>query len=206
MPGYDPRIDAYIAKSAEFAQPVLNHVRKLVHETCPDVEETLKWGMPHFEYKGVMCGCAAFKAHCTFGFWKAAFMNDPHGVLKNAEKAAMGSFGKMTGLADLPSDMILKALIRDAMRLNDEGIKVAASERKPGGKKEAIPEPDYFTELLAKNEMAKLTWEGFPPSHRREYLEWITAAKTEPTREKRLAQAMQQLEEGKHRHWKYGKK
>lgn len=205
MATYDPRIDAYIAKSAPFAQPVMEHVRVLVHEVCPEVEETLKWGMPSFDYKGIMCGFAAFKNHCTFGFWKSALLNDPHGVLKDQEQAAMGSFSKMTSMKDLPSDKILKALIKDAMRLNEEGVKLPTATRKRGVVKNEIPEPEYFTKVLAKNKKAKATWDGFAPSHRREYLEWITEAKTEPTREKRLTQTMELLAEGKQRHWKYQK-
>lgn len=205
MPAYDPRIDTYISNAADFAQPVLNHLRELIHEACPEVRETVKWSMPYFDYKGLMCGFASFKHHCSFGFWKAALLQDPHGVLETAEKAAMGAFGRLTGIDDLPSDKILKALIGDAMRVNDEGVNVAASNRKHVGKKEAIPEPEYLTKLLAESASAKITWDGFPPSHRREYLEWITGAKTAATRDKRLAQALQQLEEGKHRHWKYQK-
>src|SRR6187401_1911968 len=119
----DARIDAYIEKSADFAQPILIHLRKLIHKACPDVKETLKWGMPSFEYKGILCGFAAFKKHCTFGFWKSSLLSDPHGVLEK-EKTAMGSLGRMASLEDLPSDKILKSLIKEAIRLNDEGIKI----------------------------------------------------------------------------------
>lgn len=206
MPVYDPRIDAYIARSADFARPILEHCRALIHEACPEVEETIKWGMPSFYYNGPMCGFAAFKKHCTFGFWKHAILAEKHQILKDAEKAAMGSFGKMTSPEDLPADKILKMLIQDAMKLNEDGIKVPAAGPKPKVTKAAIPEPEYFTALLAKNEAARETWGGFAPSHRREYLEWITGAKTEPTREKRLAQAMEQLAEGKKHNWKYEKR
>jgi hypothetical protein len=201
MASYDPRIDAYIAKSAPFAQPILERLRELVHEACPEVEETLKWSMPSFEYKGILCGFAAFKQHCTFGFWKSSLLDDPHGVLEK-EKTAMGSLGRMTSIEDLPPDKIMKALIKQAVKLNEEGVRIPTAARKRGVKNE-IPEPDYFTKLLAKNKAAKKTWDGFAPSHRREYLEWITEAKTEPTREKRLARTMELLAEGKQRHWKY---
>ena len=205
MQTYDPRIDAYIAKAAPFAQPVLEHLRELIHETCPEVEETLKWGMPSFEYKGLLCGFAAFKHHCTFGFWKSSLLHDPQGVLQDREESAMGSFGKMKSMEDLPHDKILKALIRDAMRLNDEGIKLPAATRKRGVVKNEIPEPEYLTALLSKNRTAKETWDAFAPSHRREYLEWITEAKTALTLEKRLAKTLEQLNEGRQRHWKYQK-
>ncbi len=205
MPAYDPRIDAYIAKSAPFAQPVLGHVRALVHEVCPGVEETLKWGMPTFTYHGILCGFAAFKAHCTFGFWKATLLQDPHGVLKLEEKVAMGSFGRMTGLQDLPSDSILKGLIKEAMRLNEAGESIPNAGRSMPRSKPDIPEPDYFVARLETNNDAQATWEAFSPSCRREYLEWITEAKTESTREKRLAQTLEWLAEGKKRNWKYEK-
>ena len=103
----DPRIDAYILKSADFARPVLTHFRTLVHKACPDVEETIKWGMPHFEYKGVICHLAAFKQHCSLGFWNAPAMSDPHQLLNAHGKTAMGHLGIITSLSDLPDDAIL---------------------------------------------------------------------------------------------------
>lgn len=203
---YDPRIDAYIAKSADFSKPIMEHLRQLIHEACPDVEETIKWGMPSFEYKGILCGFAAFKQHCTFGFWKHAILAEKHQMLKESEKTAMGSFGKMTSMKDLPSDKVLKMLIKDAMKLNEDGVSVPKQGRKTGEPtKPAIPEPDYFTKTLSKNKKAKQTWEAFSPSCRREYLEWITEAKTELTRDKRLTQTMEWLAEGKKRNWKYEK-
>ena len=163
--------------------------------------------MPSFEYKGILCGIAAFKQHCTFGFWKHAILAEKHPILKATEKAAMGSFGKMSSMNDLPSDKVLKMLIRDAMKLNEEGIALPNLGRKTAKPRLQIAEPDYFTKLLSmtKNKKAKQTWEAFSPSCRREYLEWITEAKTEPTREKRLAQTMEWLAEGKKRNWKYEK-
>lgn len=203
MSVYDPRIDAYIAKSADFAKPVLEHVRELVHEVCPDVVETIKWGMPHFDYLDAMCGMASFKNHCSFGFWKATLLADPNGILKLDEAAGMGSFGKMTSIKDLPKDKDLKALLREAMRLNEQGIKAEHSTRKKTVSKPEIAEPDYFSARLEKNKLAQETWRNFAPSHRREYLEWITEAKTEATREKRMDATFSQLQEGKSRHWKY---
>lgn len=203
MSTFDPRIDAYIAKAADFARPLLEHVRELVHEVCPEVQETIKWGMPHFEYLGAMCGMASFKNHCSFGFWKATLLADPNGVLKLNEAVGMGSFGKMTSLQDLPKDKDLKALLREAMRLNEDGIKAEHSTRKKAIPKREIPEPDYFTTRLKKDKLADETWQKFAASHRREYLEWITEAKTEATREKRMNETFSQLQEGKSRHWKY---
>lgn len=197
MPTIDPRIDAYIEKSADFAQPILNHLRKLVHQACPDVEETLKWGMPSFEYKGILCGFAAFKAHCTFGFWK-------HSLLDNGDlsRNAMGSFGRIASKKDLPADEVIIGLVHQAMELNEKDIRVP--KKPPAAKKELVI-PDELMKALSKNKKAKAAFDGFSYSHKKEYVEWITEAKTEPTRNKRLATAIEWLAEGKSRNWKYAK-
>jgi len=194
----DPRIDAYIAKSADFAKPILKHLRKVVHAGCLDVQETMKWSMPHFDYKGVMAGMAAFKEHCAFGFWKESLVFDSG---KTAEKTAMGSFGCIKSLADLPNEKTLIGYVKKAAALNDAGIK--APGRTQPKKKEPFAVPDYFTAALKKNPKARKTFENFPPSKRREYVEWVTEAKREETRKERLATSIQWLAEGKTRHWKY---
>lgn len=198
MPVTDPRVDAYIEKSKDFAKPILRHVRSLVHETCPDVKETLKWSMPSFEYKGILCGFASFKEHCTFGFWKQTLMESD---AFSETKTAMGSFGKLTSLEDLPSDAMMKKLIKQAMKLNDDGVKVT----KPKHEKKEVVIPEVLLEALARNEKAAETFNNFPPSCRREYAEWIAEAKTDATRDKRLATTMEWLTEGKRRNWKYEK-
>ena len=198
MPKKDPRIDGYIAKSAEFAKPILKHLRKVVHAGCPNVEETIKWSMPHFDYNGVMCGMAAFKEHCSFGFWKAALIFDGD---KKKEEEAMGHFGRIMSLADLPTEKILIGYVRKAAQLNDAGIK-APGRTKPK-KREQIEIPKYFAAALKKNAKAKKTFENLSPSNRREYLEWVTEAKREETRRQRLATSIEWLAEGKPRHWKY---
>jgi uncharacterized protein YdeI (YjbR/CyaY-like superfamily) len=198
MPTKDPRIDAYIAKSGDFAKPILKHLRKIVHAGCPEVEETMKWSMPHFDYKGVMCGMAAFKQHCVFGFWKEALIFDRD---KAAEKMAMGSFGCIRSLADLPSEKTLIRYVKKATALNEAGIKLPG--RTQPKKKEPLAVPDYFSAALKKNAKARKTFENFAPSKRREYLEWVTEAKREETRHERLATSIEWLAEGKARHWKY---
>jgi uncharacterized protein YdeI (YjbR/CyaY-like superfamily) len=190
----DKRIDAYIAKSADFAKPVLRHLRDLIHETCPDVEETVKWSMPHFDYQGPLAGMAAFKEHCTFGFWKGSLI-----VQDSGSTAAMGQFGRITNVADLPPKTVLKRYIRQAMKLNESGVKAQRVTKK----KPDIPVPDDFASALSRNSKAKAAFEAFSPSHRREYLEWITEAKTEATREKRMRTAIEWMSEGKSRNWKY---
>jgi uncharacterized protein YdeI (YjbR/CyaY-like superfamily) len=193
----DPRIDAYIERSAEFAQPVLVHLRDLIHKACPEVAETLKWSMPSFEYKGILCGFAAFKQHCTFGFWKQALM-ETDAFPKN--KTAMGSFGRITSLRDLPPDKVMIGLIRQAVELNEKGIKLP---KKPARAKKEIIVPDDLKKALSKNKAAKAQFDKFTYSHKKEYVEWITEAKTEPTRNKRLATTVEWLAEGKARNWKY---
>jgi uncharacterized protein YdeI (YjbR/CyaY-like superfamily) len=194
----DPRIDAYIAKSADFAKPILKHLRKVVHAGCPPVEETLKWSMPHFDYKGVMCGMAAFKEHCSFGFWKESLIFDGE---KSGEKEGMGSFGCIKSLRDLPDEKTLIGYVKKAAALNEAGIK--APGRTQPKKRKAIPVPDYFTAALTKNEKARKTFDAFSPSHRREYLQWITEAKREETRKERMATSLKWLSEGKILNWRY---
>jgi uncharacterized protein YdeI (YjbR/CyaY-like superfamily) len=198
MGSKDPRVDAYIARSENFARPILKHFRKIVHAGCPKVEETIKWRFPHFDYKGVMCGMAAFKKHCAFGFWKEALIFDRD---QAAEKTAMGSFGCITSLADLPGEKRLIQYVKKAAALNAAGIK--APRRTQPKKREPLEVPDYFSAALKKNVKARKTFEGFPPSKRREYLEWVIEAKREETRKERLATSIEWLAEGKPRHWKY---
>ncbi len=201
----EKKIDAYIARSADFAKPILLHIRQLVHKACPDVEEKMKWSMPFFDYKGEMlCHMASFKQHAVMGFWKASLMKDPILVENAKSETAMGHLGKICSLKDLPSDKKITAWIKEAMQLTDKGIKLPAKE-KPAATK-ALAEPDYFTKALAKNKKAKQVFENFPPSHKKEYLLWITEAKTEDTRNKRMSTALEWIAEGKGRNWKYEKK
>ncbi len=205
MKNTDARVDAYIAKAAEFARPILIHLRELVHRACPDVVETIKWGMPHFDYCGaVMCHMAAFKKHCVFGFWRAGLMEDTHGLFAGTETAAMGQMGRITSRQDLPADRVLMAYIKQAARLNKEGARPAASTRTRAPKPEAEV-PDDLAAALRKNAAARRVFEAFPPSHRREYIEWITEAKTEATRTRRLQSALEMMAEGRDRNWKYRK-
>ena len=188
----DPRIDAYIAKAAPFAQPILAHVRALVHQALPGAGETIKWSMPHFTLDGKnVAGMAAFKAHCAFMI---------HGDGRQGE--AMGQYGKIATVADLPADAELIANLKAAA----ERIQTAGTALKPRTiktPKAEIAMPPEFAAALAKVPAAEATLAAFAPSHRREYLEWITTAKAEATRDKRIAQAVEWLAEGKKRNWKY---
>jgi len=198
----EKNVDAYIMKSADFAQPILEHLRDIVHKACPGVEEKIKWGAPHFEYKGMMCGMAAFKQHCAFGFWKAALMEDKI-LMENAKsERAMGHLGRITTLKDLPSNKTLIGYIHEAMKLNEAGIKV--EKRKPAAPKD-LTMSAYFTKALNKNKIALQNFKKFSPSGKKEYVEWLEEAKTEETRNKRLTTAVEWIAEGKTRNWKYKK-
>ncbi|HLL31465.1 MAG TPA: YdeI/OmpD-associated family protein [Allosphingosinicella sp.] len=195
----DPRVDAYIARQADFARPILEHLRFAVHSACPEAEETLKWGMPHFLYKGQMlAGMAAFKAHATFGFRRAKEVLGETG----AEREAMGQFGRLTGVADLPPDEALHEMVRKAMAVTDSGTRPARSKGAPKPELQTPPELDA---ALNENPAARATFDGFPPSCRREYVEWVAEAKRPETRVKRIAQAVEWMTEGKRRNWKYEK-
>ena len=197
----EKQIDAYISKSADFAKPILEHLRKLVHDTCTDVEEKIKWGFPHFDYKGeMMCSMAAFKQHAVFGFWKSPLMKDKALLEIAKSELAMGHLGRITSLKDLPTDKKIIGWIKEAMKLNDEGKKLV--KVKPVEKKELIT-PDYFIKAVQKNKKAWTVFEAFTPGCKKEYVQWITEAKTEETRNKRLAQAIEMMAEGKKRNWKY---
>jgi hypothetical protein len=191
----DPRVDAYIAKSADFAKPILTHIRRVVHGACPDVVEGMKWSMPHFDYKGIFCGMAAFKQHCTFGFWKGSLLK-----LKPADEKAMGQFGCIRSIDDLPGAKALASIVKQASKLNDEGVSAPKPKRAP---KPPVKTPPYFKAALAKNKKALATYDAFAPSCKREYVEWITEAKTDETRAKRVASAVAWMAEGKKRNWKY---
>ncbi len=207
MPSADKRIDAYIAKSKEFAQPILTHFRALIHKTCPDVEETVKWGMPFFTYEGDnLCMMAAFKEHCVLGFWKAKLMSNKKLMENASSEAAMGHLGKIMSMKDLPPNKELVADIKEAMKLNEDGIKLPSNKKVSEEKKKALKTPAYLTAALKRNKKAWAVFDAFAYSHKKEYIQWIEEAKTEATREKRIAQAIEWISEGKGRNWKYQKK
>lgn len=193
----NPAVDAYIAKSAEFARPILKRLRALMHKACPTVEETIKWGVPHFEYKGVIAGMAAFKQHAAFGFWKRRLMKDPAGFFSKGESGMGGR--KIRSVDELPSDAVLHGYMREAVALNEQGATVPRSTRK----KPPVRVPPYLAAALKKNAKARRTFENFSASQRREYVEWLTDAKREATRERRLATAIEWMAKGKARNWKY---
>jgi uncharacterized protein YdeI (YjbR/CyaY-like superfamily) len=192
----DPRIDRYISDAAPFAQPILKHLRKLIHTACPDVGETMKWSMPFFMYKGMLCNMAAFKEHCSFGFWKSKLI-----LGDNAKDDGMGHFGRITSLSALPPDRELLGYIKEAVRLNDTGAKVPA--RSKPKEKTPLVIPDFFSAALGQNKKAQEAFENFSYSHQKEYVEWLAEAKRDETRSKRLETTLAWLTEGKPRHWKY---
>jgi uncharacterized protein YdeI (YjbR/CyaY-like superfamily) len=193
----DARVDTYIGRSAEFARPILKHLRKTVHAACPDAEETIKWGMPFFMHQGMLCMMAAFKAHCSFGIVKGKL------VFGEGERDGMGHLGKITSLKDLPGDKVLAGYIKKAAALNEAGVKISKRARSKGNKELKVP--DYFLAALKTNHKARETFENYSYSHRKEYVEWIVEAKREETRQKRIETALKWLAAGKSRNWKYQK-
>ncbi len=196
----DPRVDAYIAKSAEFARPILEHLRNVIHAGCPEAEEAIKWGMPSFLYHGrILCGIAGFKQHCAFGFWGGRGLVPDDG--KHAE--AMGQFGRIMSLKDLPAKKTLIGYVKQAMKRSDDK---AAAPKPSAAKKAPKPPPlapDDLMAALKRSKQALATYEAFSPSCKREYVEWIAEAKRAETRANRVAQAVEWMAEGKQRNWKY---
>jgi uncharacterized protein YdeI (YjbR/CyaY-like superfamily) len=197
----DKRVDAYIAKSAEFAKPILTHIRELVHQACPGAKETIKWGFPHFDDNGLLCHMASFKKHCAFGLWKAKLLSKYLKELKPVGQPAMGDLGRITRLEDLPSDTKFRRWIKEAARLNRS--KAAPAKPAPAKPRKKLLVPIYFRRELNKNPKAKATFDTLSYSHRKDYVEWVTEAKTETTRSKRIATSLEWLAAGKGRHWKY---
>jgi uncharacterized protein YdeI (YjbR/CyaY-like superfamily) len=189
MPKYDKRVDAYIAKAPDYAKPILKHLREVVHEACPECEETLKWSTPTFTYHGILCGMAAFKDHCNFVLWKGQLIKGADIVQRNIKK-----------VSDLPSKKALTNRIRKAMALNEAGVKVPRT--KPGTKK-PLAMPMDFSKAIKKSRKAATAFEKFSPSHKREYIEWINDAKRPETRTKRIATAVGWIAAGKPRNWQY---
>ena len=195
MKNMDPRVDAYIAKSQPFAQPVLKHLRAVVHEGCPGVEETMKWSFPHFTYKGILCSMAAFKEHCAFGFWKGALLEGAPGL----GREAMGQFGRIKSIDDLPPNKTIVKMVAQAAKLNEEGVKTPKVRKPELPRRAPAKAPSVFLTALRKNKKALATYQGFSPSHKREYVEWIAEAKGEDTRRRRIETAIQWMAEGKTR-------
>ena len=193
MAGKDSRVDAYIKKAQPFARPILTHLRKLVHKACPDVEETIKWRMPFFDYKGPLCMMAAFKGHAVFGFWKGKLL------FGKEDPGAMGHFGRITSLKDLPGDKRLIGYIKKAAELNERGLQ----KKRPARGSQKVSVPADLKVALGKNAKAKKTFENFSYSHKKEYVDWIADAKREETRKARLKKTIQWLAVGKSQNWRY---
>ncbi|WP_025143206.1 YdeI/OmpD-associated family protein [Pedobacter jeongneungensis] len=196
------QIDQYIINSAEFAIPILDHLRNLVHKADARIEEKIKWGMPFFDYKGTICHMASFKHHCAFGFWKGSLMNDEYRIFKERSEA-MGLLGKITSFEDLPSDEILIAYIQQAIQLNEDNVKLPPKPKSTEKKELIIPE--YFMEALNEAPDALAVFQNFSPSNKKDYILWLEEAKTEATKIKRLETTLEWLAEGKTRMWKYKK-
>ena len=201
---FTSQFDEYQEAASDFAKPIMAHLRKLVHKKCLEVVETIKWGIPHFDYKGeMMCIFAAYKNHCSFGFWKESLMSDARLKANPDLKAVKRFMGKITSLSDLPSDSELIAFIQEAMVLNEKGVKLPPRQ---DAKPAEIAIPDAFTEQLSRHEQANEVFKNKSPSFRKEYVTWITDAKTDQTRQKRIDESLEWIAQGKGRFWKYEKK
>ena len=200
---FNPKVDAYIAKTQPFAQPILTHVREIVHKACPDVDEEIKWSMPFFVLNGIVLGhMAAFKQHCAIGFWGP----EMHAVLKEdglLSENGMGSLGKVSNLKDLPSDKKLLDYYRQAAGLVASGQRTKSLVRPKKAPKAAPEIPAELVAKLKKNKVAAKVFAGFSASCQREYTDWIAEAKRPETKEKRVAKAVEWIAEGKQRNWKY---
>lgn len=197
MPSTDARTDQYIATVAPWQQSILQKFRALIHEACPEVVESIKWSRPAFEYKGVLCGISAFKHYCSLGFWKESILK----VSPSADQSVLEALGKVHEGTEPPSNAAILALLREAVRLNDEGVKVLTGKERAA--KNPLAMPADFEKALRANGAARSVFENFSPSAQREYVMWLEDAKTEATRTKRLATAVEWIAEGKQRHWKY---
>ena len=196
------QVDQYIINSAEFAIPILDHLRNLVHKADARIEEKMKWSMPFFDFKGTVCHMASFKNHCAFGFWKGSLMQDEYGFFKERTEA-MGLLGIITCLEDLPPDEILIAYIQQAIQLNENNVKLPAKSKSTAQKELVVPE--YLMEALQEDPEALAVFQNFSTSNKKDYVLWLEEAKTETTRQKRLVTTLVWLAEGKTRMWKYKK-
>ena len=201
MKNANPRVDEYIAKAQPFARPIMERVRKAFHAGCPDLDEKLKWGVPSFEHNGMLGGMAAFKQHVGFGFWKAALMDDPAGLLGDDPKASPMRV-KIRDVQELPTQRVLVGYVKQAVKLNADGAKVPRPKATKKSKAD-LDVPKYFLAAVKANGDAHATWKGFSYTNQTDYLEWVTGAKRDATRDKRLAQAVDWMAEGKSRNWKY---
>lgn len=201
----NPRVDSYIENSADFAKPVLEKIRKMVAVLCHEAVEDFKWSFPVFTYKGAnICHMAAFKHHCSFGFWLASLMDDPKGILKiGAEKDSMGSLGKITSLEQLPSIETMRLFFVQAMDLIEKGVKL---QKTPTNSSATLEISDDFQKAVLQNSTAEFHFSKMSPGKKREYAAWIDSAKTEKTRQNRLTTAIEWISEGKSLNWKYEQK
>jgi len=208
MKNRSAEVDQYIAAAPDFARPILKKLRRLFHQACPQIQETIKWGAPTFEHHGIVAAMSAFKQHVRFGFWKGNLLGEQADTFQVWGKTEMSGI-RLISMSDIPPDEPMLALIRQAVELNEQGAKAAPERRKPAKKKTAARKqlviPDYLTAALKKHARARKTFEAFSYSHQKEYVEWLTEAKQEATRQRRLATAIERLSEGKPRNWKYMK-
>jgi uncharacterized protein YdeI (YjbR/CyaY-like superfamily) len=203
---FNSKVDAYVARAQPFAQPIMERLRQLIHKACPEVEETIKWSRPFFEYRGaILCNMSGFKEHCSFGFWGEEMSVVLRGA-KVLREDGMGSLGRITGLKDLPSDKQMLGWIRQAAGFVDSGqhtSPIAARRKVVKPPKPVLETPAELATALKRNRKAAAVFAALSPSCKREYIDWIAEAKRAETRDKRIATAVEWITEGKQRNWKY---
>ncbi|MCB9876458.1 MAG: YdeI/OmpD-associated family protein [Planctomycetes bacterium] len=192
----DPRVDDYLAAAAEWARPILTELRARVHRACPGVVETIKWRRPAFELGGLIGGMSEFKEYCSFGFWQEKALLEAG----DEAEAVIEACGKITTLKQLPGKAAFARVLKLALQRNQAGGKLPRSKAK---RHPPLEVPADLAAALARDEAAKEHFDAFAPSYRRDYIEWITGAKKDATRQTRIAQAVEWLRDGKKRHWKY---
>jgi uncharacterized protein YdeI (YjbR/CyaY-like superfamily) len=198
----DQRVDAYITQAKPFAQPILKRIRAAFHQGCPKLEETLKWGNPTFMHEGILGGMAAFKQHVNFSFWRGNDVGDPDGILTKIGDTLMCQ-AKITDLSECPSQAVLAKYVKRAVKANEAAAKAPSKSSAKRATKPAPKMPPDLASALKKSKKAKATFDGFSPSHKREYIEWVTEAKKDETRARRIVQAIELMTEGKSKNWKY---
>lgn len=199
----DPKVTQYIENSEEFARPILNHLRELIHENCPDVVESIKWAIPHFDYKNdFMCVLASAKNHCSLTFIKSEFMTEPRFGGGKTVKPGQRFMSRITSMSELPSDEELAGFVKQAMDLNDRGVKLDKTA-KAAPSSEPLETPEYFLEALSRNPVAQQVFENQSTSFRKNYIVWLETAKTDATRQRRIDESLEWIAEGKGKFWKY---
>jgi hypothetical protein len=187
------QINQYMAELPEWQRRMLVRLRQLIHEAAPEVEEAWRWDKPHFDNAGIMVGLCAFKEHVAVWFHKGALLKDTKKLFEataRTEEKGMRAYKLHEG--DKINEAAFLDLVKQAVAVNDKGTKLR--EAKPT--KKALVVPEDLEQVLRKDPTAWANWEAFPVGHRRAYVEWVTDARQEETRKRRIAQSLEKIREG----------